>query len=491
MAEQASPQNYELIFIVKPDSAIRHTINGFKSDSASPAASQLQAILDEHSVKTELLFGLSEDRLRSRQAGLQFQHSSDEKVAEPTTNVFPDLASFYRVEGSLEKLDKLAKSLLANDTVDAAYVRPPVALPFVPDAKAITLVDAPATTPNFVGHQGYLGPAPAGIDVDYASTIAGGRGRNVGIVDCEHGWRFTHEDLLYNKGGVISGTNAASNDHGTAVIGAISGDLNAIGITGIAPDAIISGSSWSTLSTATAIMNAANYLRPGDLLLLEGHLPGPRATDPTGQTSQFGFIPIEWWPDILTAIRYAVARGIVVIEAGGNGSQNLDDGFYDTAPASYGFPSWWKNPLNDANAGSGAVLVGAGAPPPGTHGRNWGPDRSRLDFSNYGSRIDAQGWGREVTSTGYGDLQNGVSQDHWYTDTFSGTSSASPIVTGALACVQGARKAAARRLITSEQARTLLRRTGSLQQAGSFPVSQRIGNRPNLRQAIPSAMAFP
>ncbi|MEK8170065.1 hypothetical protein NKH77_10840 [Streptomyces sp. M19] len=43
---------------------------------------------------------------------------------------------------------------------------------------------------------------------------------------------------------------------------------------------------------------------------------------------------------------------------------------------------------------------GAGAPPPGTHGRDHGPDRSRLEFSNYGMRLDAQGWGREVTTTG-------------------------------------------------------------------------------------------
>ena len=237
-------------------------------------------------------------------------------------------------------------------------------------------------------------------------------------------------------------------------------------------------------------MTAASNLRPGDLLLLEGHLPGPRATDPTGRTSQFGFLPLEWWPDLLTAIRYAVAAGIIVVEAGGNGSQNLDDPFYDNFP---GAPSWYKNPLNTRNPSSGAVVVGAGAPPPGTHGVNWGPDRSKLDFSNYGSRVDAQGWGREVTSTGYGDLQNGTSRDIWYTDKFAGTSSASPIVTGALASVQSIRIAFRRWPLTSWQAQTLLRSTGSPQQASpSFPVTMRIGNRPDLVQAIPVALSsFP
>ena len=90
---------------------------------------------------------------------------------------------------------------------------------------------------------------------------------------------------------------------------------------------------------------------------------------------------------------------------------------------------------------SGAILVGAGAPPPGTHGRDHGPDRSRLDFSNFGARVDAQGWGEEVTTCGYGDLQGGTNEDLWYTDTFSGTSSASPIVVGALGCLQGVLRA--------------------------------------------------
>ena len=36
--------------------------------------------------------------------------------------------------------------------------------------------------------------------------------------------------------------------------------------------------------------------------------------------------------------------------------------------------------------------------------RRHGPDRSRLDFSNFGKAVDVQGWGREVTTCGYGDL---------------------------------------------------------------------------------------
>ena len=128
--------------------------------------------------------------------------------------------------------------------------------------------------------------------------------------------------------------------------------------------------------------------------------------------------------------------------------------------------------------------MGAGAPPPGTHGQNWGVDRSRLDFSNYGARVDCQGWGREVTTTGYGDLQGGV-ENLYYTDRFSGTSSASPIVVGAVGCMQGALRAANRPLLTPATARNILRTTGSPQQdEPGRPATQRIGNRPNLRQAF-------
>ena len=135
------------------------------------------------------------------------------------------------------------------------------------------------------------------------------------------------------------------------------------------------------------------------------------------------------------------------------------------------------------------MICGAGAPPPGTHGRDHGPDRSRLGFSNFGALIDAQGWGREVTTTGYGDLQGGV-PDFWYTDTFSGTSSASPIVVGALASVQGVLRAHGRIVLSPGRARQLLRATGSPQtDAPGRPRTQRIGNRPNLRQLIPAALA--
>jgi hypothetical protein len=299
----------------------------------------------------------------------------------------------------------------------------------------------------------------------------------VRIIDLEWGWCFTHEDLR-GTGGLIAGQNDPSDDHGTAVLGEIGGNGNASGVTGICTEARLSAVSFS-MPTAEAIRIAADHLRPGDIILLEIHRPGPNAPG----LGQLGFIPIEWWPDDFAAIRYAVQRGIVVVEAAGNGSEDLDAPVYEQRPT--GFPATWSNPLNPANPSSGAVIVGAGAPPPGTHGSNHGADRSRLDFSNFGARIDAQGWGREVTTTGYGDLQGGANKDVWYSDQFSGTSSASPIVVGALGCCQGILRAQGRALIDAHRAIQLLRQTGSPQQSEpGRPDTQRIGNRPDLEALI-------
>lgn len=421
----------------------------------------------------------------------------DSQPAEAASMEPSDAASesvFFRVNASDDRLDELAEKLEANDMVESAYVKPAAELPSAAAEALVLDVDesldinnmtpraeaAPAATPNFINRQGYLNPAPEGVDARYAWRFPGGRGNNVRVIDLEWGWRFTHEDLRIRQGGVIAGTNSTDTDHGTAVIGEISGDMNGLGVTGISPDAHVSAVAFS-MPTARAIRTAANNLRSGDIMLLEIHRAGPRHNF-QGRADQRGYIAVEWWPDDYAAIRYATNRGIIVVEAAGNGAENLDDSIYDRRPR--GFPSSWRNPFNPANQSSRAVVVGAGAPPPGTHGRNHGPDRSRLGFSNYGRRIDAQGWGREVTTTGYGDLQAG-SPDREYTDKFSGTSSASPIITAALACVQGALRAESQSLLTPNAAINLLRTTGSQQtDASGRPRTQRIGNRPNLRQMI-------
>jgi hypothetical protein len=458
----------ELIVIADPAAALRMSAGGVTSHGGADTRA-LNQVAARGNVTLRPLFG-PEDRVR-----LQAERLLPNALAP-----VPDLSVYYHVDAPPGELDGLADELRAAEGVQAAYVKPASEPPVINDM-APAPEDAPPTTPDFVANQLYLEAAPGGVDARYAWTWPGGGGAGVSIIDCEWGWHFDHEDLTGNQGGIVVGTGSTDRNHGTAVLGEISGDRNAYGITGICPDAVISAAAFSG-PTAGTIRSAADRLGAGDLILLEIHRPGPRFNF-QGRQDQLGYIAIEWWPDDFDAIRYAISRGVLVVEAAGNGAENLDDAIYATRPS--GFPASWTNPFNRANRDSGAVVVGAGAPPPGTHGVTWGADRSRLDFSNWGALIDAQGWGREVTSTGYGDLQGGADERIWYTNRFSGTSSASPIVVGVLGALQGTLRAAGKPLMTPTTARSWLRATGSPQQdEPGRPATQRIGNRPDLRALI-------
>lgn len=259
--------------------------------------------------------------------------------------------------------------------------------------------------------QGYLDAAPDGIDARWAWDECDGSG--IRFVDVEQGWTLDHEDLAAAGITLISGVNNAYPGHGTAVLGEIAAVDNMRGCVGIAPgvDARVV-SQWRTASsygTAEAILSAADALSNGDVMLLEAQ------TTIAGSTASY--LPVEVEDAVFDAIVHAVGRGISVVEAGGNGGNDLDA---------------WRDVSNHARLDpdssdfrdSGAIMVGAaGSAAP--HGR--------LSFSNFGARIDCFGWGAGVSTTGDG--WTGTSTTA-YTDSFGGTSGASPIVTGAAILVQ-------------------------------------------------------
>lgn len=468
----APASDRELVILTTEGAGLR-AAPGTIASATGASVSTLERVLTQYSAVLAPMFGPEE---RVRRAVASAGRGMPEHV--------PDLARFYRVDASDDRLDALQKALLNERMVESAYIKPRMYAPTVRAMAPPRRQEAPPATPNFVNQQGYLDRAPAGIDARFAWTRPGGRGQGVRIIDIEGGWQFSHEDMLQNQGGAIGGTQRADwRNHGTAVIGTFGADDNTFGVTGICPDANVRAISifGTGQSSSKAITDAANALSAGDIILIELHAPGPRHNFQDRQ-DQLGFIAVEFWPADFAAIVFATSvRGVIVVEAAGNGAENLDDPLYNTTPA--GFPATWRNPFNLANPQSGAILVGAGAPPPGTHGRNHGPDRSRLGFSNFGARVDVQGWGEEVTTTGYGDLQGGSNEDLWYTDTFNGTSSASPVVVGAVGCMQGGLRGRGRTLLTPATARDLLRQTGSPQQdAPGRPATQRIGNRPDLEQ---------
>lgn len=472
-----STEGRELVVITSAAAGLRAGAGALASASGASVGT-LTRLLNSRSATLVPVFGSEERVLRARSLA----------AGAPELPPLADLTRYYLVQAPTDSLERLQQDLLNDPLIDGAYIQPAPEPAVVMEMPPALSDEAPPATPDFSARQLYLDAAPGGIGARSAWSRPGARGTGVRVIDIEGAWRFSHEDLVHNQGGVIGGTQSTDigwRNHGTAVIGVFGGDQNAFGVTGIAPDAHTRAISifGTGQSTAKAIADAANALSAGDIILIELHAPGPRFNfqAPNGQR---GFIAMEFWPANFAAIVHATqVRGVLVIEAAGNGAENYDDPLYNTRPS--GFPPTWRNPFNLSNPQSGAIIVGAGAPPPGTHGRDHGPDRSRLDFSNFGARVDVQGWGREVTTCGYGDLQGGSNEDLWYTDTFSGTSSASPVVVGAVASLQGALRARNRPLLTPATATNLLRTTGSPQQdAPGRPATQRIGNRPDLEQAL-------
>lgn len=344
-----------------------------------------------------------------------------------------------------ERLAALLPRLNALASVQVAYADPlpevatlglrPIAIPLAPTGAMRT------TTPDFSDLQGYLYDAPVGVEADEAWNFPGGRGAGVKIVDIEFGWRFTHEDL---QDPFFVDGDPGTDNHGTAVLGEYSGIDNGYGVVGISPDVEVGGVSINGMNLAQAIMLLTTVLDPGDIYVIELHAIGP-----------FGdWIPMEYWQDSFDAIQTAAALGIIGCEAAGNGSQDLDFPGYGGA---------FDRRLRD----SGAIMCGAGTPE-GLEGE-W--------FTNFGSRVDLEGWGSSVVTTGYGDLWD-TGPDSIYTAGFNGTSSATPIVTGSVASLQGQALDLFGEPLTPWLAAEILSRTGS-----PWNGPKEIGERPNLLAA--------
>jgi len=378
----------------------------------------------------------------------------------------PDLSAWrrVRVRGARSAIDRALVRLRERADVMTAFEAPRPELPFVPGSTTAS-DSCPVKTPPYHERQGYLRQAPGGIDAPAAWAKPGGRGEAVWFADVEGAWNTAHEDVpadrIHAIGRPIRGRLWEM--HGTAVLGEVLSRENDLGMVGIAPNvARVITSSVADVSAAAAIDLAQAELRAGDVLLIELHAIGPRDR----------FLPMEFWDDVFEVIQIASARGVVVVEAAGNGAEDLDHEDY-------------KGKLERRGRDSGAIMVGAGAPAVD----GW-TDRSRLDFSNYGSRVDVQGWGRMVATLDYGDLQGCDATGRKYTEQFGGTSSASPIVAGAALLVESIVKTEKGCPLSPRDLRALLVATGSPQTDGPHGrAKQNIGPRPDLSGAIKRALA--
>ncbi len=427
---QASQNNERLALHVKFREGTSIRLRGGRLVSVgNDDLSGLDAVLARHpGTRFERLFSRPEAALDAQRRGAEAR--GGRKTA--------DLNLWYRLRlrpGT--DVDGVIADLKALDIVETAYRQPrPAPMP---------------VTPDFSGQQVYRDAATDGIDAVYAAAFPGGAGANVRIIDIEYSWNTNHEDLA-GVNVIANGTPTdpfSSNDHGTAVLGELWGRDNGLGVLGLAHAAwmgVVNASDDGDYDLADAIDIAASNLNPGDVMLIEQQTEGANGgCDSSGQT---GCVAVEWVEAFYDAIVSATSAGIIVVEAAGNGNQNLDGTEYGDGD---------PNAFPDGRADSGAIIVGAGGAPGCTS-----PARGRLSFSNYGSRVNVQGWGECVVTTGYGTLQGVSHGNDAYSDSFGGTSSASPIVTGAAALLSSIAQQQGV-VMTPTQVRSQLVATGTAQ----------------------------
>ncbi|MGE1043920.1 putative mucin/carbohydrate-binding domain-containing protein [Bacillus wiedmannii] len=371
-----------------------------------------------------------------------------------------NLLNYYIVQAPNNiEIELLLKKFETSPLVEEAYIQEKQILT-PPEIQLPNLSVNPYDDPRFK-NQGYLEAAPKGINASHAWSIKGGDGKDTTFVDMEYGWLLNHEDLVNKNIKLMSGQNISQHRaHGTSVLGIVSSEDNQIGNIGIAPKANVKVISQirdnGIYNTADAILSAVHNLQAGDILLLEAQA----AYDGYGDK----YLPVEVHPDIFDAIRVGADKGIIIIEAGANGSNDLDN-FKDRNG---------KKILNRNSPDfkdSGAIMVGAGSSTV-PHKRLW--------FSNYGSRLDVYGWGENVDTTSANPSQNTT---NLYTSTFSGTSSASPIIAGAATSIQGIAKEHRGSPYTPAELRNILSNpnTGTKSQD---PWNDRIGVLPDLKSIL-------
>ena len=446
------------------------------------AVDQIRPVIDAHpAVELKRSLELPEEEVDARRVYLE--GVSGKKLT--------DFNLIYHVEISdPDEAVRVMRELAATSGVEKVY------------PKRKSYVAGLATVPDLTGKQGYLysNETTGGLNAQAAWT-AGAKGSGVMAVDAEFEWNYAHLDLPLTWGEdnwsavscypTPSASCLGDLAHGTAVAGIIASLENAHGTTGFAPQLDIK----TTMPVASALFEFTNGITnppfdqempPGSIFIIESQVPGRLSGgNCSGMTEadQYGCTPEETDPEFYAAIEQATAAGVLVVEAVGNGSLNLED------PAVY-----WPQEVHLYEHDSGSVLVGA----------SQGPNHQKISFSNCGSPVDAYAWGQGVVTTAYpyggstgpytwetipgGPNPPNDDNNAYFTNKFGGTSSATAMVAGAAALMQSYTKnlMGQKRYLTPAKLRQILSST-SVAQSGT---DCNIGKQPRIDQAMTTINTF-
>lgn len=229
--------------------------------------------------------------------------------------------------------------------------------------------------------------------------------------------------------GTVS-TNSDHVDHGTAVLGIVMAQDNAKGIVGLAPSVkatvapvLTPAGTLALVAALTAVLTSPDIVA-GSIVLIEQ------------QDAQFR--PVETDVLVRHAILELTRKGIVVVEAAGNG-------FTDLNTFSQPFFGTIFDPGSGAFFDSGAIMVAAAT---SVH------PHTRIAASNHGKRIDCFAWGENILTAS--SLINPVTSQP-YTVSFGNTSGASAIIAGVAIVLQNIRRSVIGDFLSPGQLRDLLR----------------------------------
>ncbi|MDZ4286489.1 MAG: S8 family serine peptidase [Prosthecobacter sp.] len=266
--------------------------------------------------------------------------------------------------------------------------------------------------------------AEAGIDVNVVPAWDSykGTGVRIGIVD--DGLEVTHPDLAANvdvlndydfNGADDDPSPGASDFHGTACAGvAAARGNNGIGISGVAPEATLVGLRLIAAPT-TDLDEADAFGYKGDIIAIKSNSWGPYDSA-YGQGGP-GLLSLAAMQEAVTNGRSG--KGTVFLWAAGNGNSSGDDSNYD---------GWANSPLAIAVSAINDKGRAAYYSEPGANILVCAPSNGGKQGITTTDRSGADGYNEEGGTVEYPDFANND-----YTNTFGGTSSATPAVAGVVA----------------------------------------------------------
>ena len=399
--------------------------------------------------------------------------SADEIAAMERHN----LTRYYAIDTSGKSADAMTEMLAElrnNPLVESVQVTPKL----VRQDEEFVVVKAPKTDakesaavsngiPDYTSRQLYMQDATpkgrfklGGLNAIAARAYPGGDGEYARVISSEwNHWSYDHVDLprpFMQHGEVADRT---PDSHDTMSAGIMFSKDNGFGTTGFVPKAQAGYSKFSQPGGGS-LFKLGQHLEPGDVVQVGIHFgpPLPIPIEVCDKQDRYAcFLPIESVRSVADEITYLTEeKGVHVIIAAANGNINLDHPY---------FQGQYDRNLHD----SGAIYAGAADPASG----------QRASFSEHGSRVDLFSWGWNVTTTSCNgdDCANDT-----FTDSYSGTSSANPIIAGAVAQVQSIAFAHGLGAISPKKMRQILVDTGH---PLPFPDAERpIGMQPDVQAAV-------